>query len=430
MENRIASRVRKAWLVLPLLMVAATLGACYETSYDKAVAALNADGGNTGGGGSGGSGGGGSGGGSGGGGSGGSGGGGSAFGANFSEIQAAVFTPTCATSGCHAGVNPAASLSLEAGTSYAMLVGVASSQDSGIQRVNPSNPDLSYLIQKLEGTAGSGGVMPPSGALPDADIATIRQWIAAGAVDDTAPPPAAPIRVTTLSVTPNSTLDSAPTQIIAGFDRELDASTVNANTFILEDANGVDIAANSIIVPTANPQSAVMDLAGVNLPDGNYRILLLGSGASFIMDLDANALDGEYSGSFPSGNGQAGGDFVGPFTIMAPPVAFGPTLDEIQANVFSPSCATAGCHDNTSQAAGLSLQDADTSYLELVGQFSNQTGQMNVMLVAAGDPDASYLIRKLEGTAGITGQRMPPGTPLPQSDIDIIRTWIANGAAR
>ena len=222
----------------------------------------------------------------------------------------------------------------------------------------------------------------------------------------------------------------APTQIVAGFDRELDASTVNAMTFILEDGNGVDITANSITVPTGNPQSAVMDLAGVNIPDGNYRVLLLGSGASFIMDLDANALDGEFSGSFPSGNGQAGGDFVGPFTIMAPPVAFGPTLDEIQTNVFTPTCATVGCHNNTAQAAGLSLADADTSFLELVGQFSNQTGQMNVLLVAPGDPDASYLIRKMEGVGGITGGVMPPTGSIPQGDIDIIRTWITNGALR
>jgi hypothetical protein len=34
------------------------------------------------------------------------------FGPNFSEIQAVVFTPTCATSTCHSGGSPAAGLNL------------------------------------------------------------------------------------------------------------------------------------------------------------------------------------------------------------------------------------------------------------------------------------------------------------------------------
>jgi hypothetical protein len=100
-----------------------------------------------------------------------------AFGPNFSEIQASVFTPTCATSTCHAGATPGGGLNLEAANSYTMLVGIQSSQDAGFMRVQPGNPDNSYLIQKLEGTASGGVPMPPSGALPQADIDTIRQWI-------------------------------------------------------------------------------------------------------------------------------------------------------------------------------------------------------------------------------------------------------------
>ena len=319
-----------------------------------------------------------------------------------------------------------------------MLVGVASNQEPGTQRVNPTNPNSSYLIQKLEGTAASGGQMPPSGGLQQADIDTIRQWISAGAIDNTAQA-SAPIRVTSLSVSPGSTLTAAPAQIIAGFDRELDVSTVNATTFILEASNndstfgdGDDLAitAASISVPGANPQSAVFDLTGVALADDTYQVRLLGTGASIIMDLDANALDGEFSGAFPSGNSVAGGNFAAQFTI-ATPVVIGPTLDEIQAAVFTPTCATSACHSNGAMAAGLSLADADISFQELVGEFSNQNGQSAVMLVAPNDPDASYLIRKLENAAGITGSRMPiGGAALPQTDINQIRQWISDGALR
>ena len=417
MNRRTTISERSARLVVPLLLIAASLGACYETSYDKAVAALNA-GGTTpppppppppGG-----------------------------FGANFSEIQANVFTPDCATSNCHAGASPAASLNLEAANSYTMLVGVSSTQSAGTQRVNPTNPNASYLIQKLEGAGASGGQMPPSGPLAQSEIDTIRQWISAGAIDDRVQA-TAPIRVTSLSVAPGSTLSATPSQIIAGFDRELDASTVNVNTFILEASNndgvfgdGDDIAitAASISVPGANPQSAVFDLTGVALADDTYQVRLLGSGASVIMDLDANALDGEFSGTFPSGNSAAGGDFAAQFMLVTP-VVLGPTLDQIQAAVFTPSCATSTCHSNGAQAAGLALGDADTSFLELVGQFSNQNGQSAVMLVAPNDPDSSYLIRKLENTAGITGAQMPlNAAALPQADIDVIRQWILDGAMR
>jgi hypothetical protein len=148
------------------------------------------------------------------------------------------------------------------------------------------------------------------------------------------------------------------------------------------------------------------------------------------MDLDANALDGEFSGAFPSGNGVAGGDFAAQFTVMAP-VVIGPTLDQIQAVIFTPSCATAGCHNAGTQAGGLSLADADSSYADLVGQFSNAVGQDMSILVAPNDPDNSYLIMKLENEAGITGNRMPPaGAPISQPNIDQIRLWITNGALR
>ena len=49
--------------------------------------------------------------------------------------------------------------------------------------------------------------------------------------------------------------------------------------------------------------------------------------------------------------------------------------------------------------------------------------------VEPGDPDNSYLIRKLEGGPGITGSRMPFGGPfLDQPTIDMVRQWITDDA--
>jgi mono/diheme cytochrome c family protein len=50
--------------------------------------------------------------------------------------------------------------------------------------VIPGDPDASLLAQKLLGTQNLGGIMPPSGALPDDLIQVILDWIAASALDN------------------------------------------------------------------------------------------------------------------------------------------------------------------------------------------------------------------------------------------------------
>ncbi len=360
------------------------------------------------------------------------------FGPNFSEIQASVFTPTCATPGCHVGAGAPRGLVLDDANSFGLLVSVPSDEVPAILRVAPGDPDNSYLIQKLEGTATVGARMPLNAApLEQVDIDTIRQWITDGAIDDRTPS-ASPIRVTSLSPLPDSDLTASPASIIAMFDRELDASTVNAVTFTLQASGGDDtfgngnevpIAASSISTPNTTPMSATFDLTGVVLTDDTYRVTLFGSGASNIQDIDANALDGEFSGTFPSGDGTAGGDFVADFSVST--TQSGPTLDDIQAAVFSPNCATSGCHTGPAGGVlptGMDLSDADASFANLVGVASLQVPALS--RVAAGDPDNSYLIQKLEGTAAVGAQMPLIGGPLDQAVIDDIRIWIENGAQR
>ena len=361
----------------------------------------------------------------------------------FSEIQDNLFTPTCATSGCH-DASAAAGLNLSDDVSYAMLVDIPSSQAAGIDRVEPGSPVNSYLIRKLEGTAAVGQQMPPGGTLSQPVINVVRQWITDGAMDDTAAPPPPPmataIRVSSLSPQPNAVLTAPPTQIVAGFSKPLDATSVNANTFILERAGGdgafndgsdVVVAAASITVPVGNPQSAVFDLTGVAMPDDSYRVTLEGAGASIIMDLDALALDGEFASVFPSGNGTAGGDFTAFFSISTP-VVVGPTLNEIQINILTPSCATVGCHTGPAGGllpTGLDLSNADASFANLVNIASTQAAGQT--LVVPGDPDMSYLVDKIEGMAAVgTVMPPPPRATLDAASIAVIRQWITDGALR
>lgn len=100
------------------------------------------------------------------------------------------------------------------------------------------------------------------------------------------------------------------------------------------------------------------------------------------------------------------------------------TFSSIQANVFTPRCT--GCHAGAGAPMGLRL-DEGNSYALLVGVASAEQG--SVQRVAAGRPDDSYLIQKLEGRAAV-GVRMPFGGPyLDDATIAIIRQWIAAGAA-
>ena len=102
----------------------------------------------------------------------------------LSEIQTTVFGPTC--SGCHNGVGttlPGSQNLTSAANSFAALVNVASSEVPTLKKVKPNDPDNSYLIQKLEGTAGIVGSQMPKGGPPlsQAQIDKIKSWISAGA---------------------------------------------------------------------------------------------------------------------------------------------------------------------------------------------------------------------------------------------------------
>lgn len=106
------------------------------------------------------------------------------------------------------------------------------------------------------------------------------------------------------------------------------------------------------------------------------------------------------------------------------PVSFA----DLQAQVFGPICS--GCHTGPTGGvlpAGMNLSSAANSYAALVNAASIE--QPALARVTPGDPDASYLIRKLEGGPGITGVRMPQGGPfLSQATTDLIRQWVTDGA--
>jgi mono/diheme cytochrome c family protein len=97
------------------------------------------------------------------------------------------------------------------------------------------------------------------------------------------------------------------------------------------------------------------------------------------------------------------------------------TFSSIQSVIFQPRCVS--CHNGTTQTPDLR---AAAAYNSLVNARS---AQRNLMLVAPGSPETSYLCHKLEGRSGISGSRMPLGGPfLTTADADVMRSWIQAGA--
>jgi hypothetical protein len=244
--------------------------------------------------------------------------------ATFESIQANVFTPLCVE--CHAGASAPLGLRLDGTNSYGLLVGISSVEQLGVPRVAPGNPNGSYLVQKLEGTAAFGARMPLGREpLPQSDIDVIRQWIVDGAQRQMSPGPSNPVRVTALSPLPNSVVDVLPSSIIALFDHELDASTVNATTFLVErsggdgmfaDGNEVSVVPSAVTVPLMNPASVRFELTGVPSIADTYRVRIVGTGPQSVQGVNGRALDGELLPSgFPSGDGTQGGDFVATFVV-------------------------------------------------------------------------------------------------------------------
>ena len=110
----------------------------------------------------------------------------------------------------------------------------------------------------------------------------------------------------------------------------------------------------------------------------------------------------------------------------APPSGLQPTLASIQDNVFTVTCAVPGCHGGGGAQQGLRL-DPGFSAGNLINVHSPQNP--NLIRVVPGDPDASFLIQKLQGADGLLGERMPDGGPyLTTATINVIRQWIQDGA--
>lgn len=119
-------------------------------------------------------------------------------------------------------------------------------------------------------------------------------------------------------------------------------------------------------------------------------------------------------------------EFAGPTPDLEP------TFSAIQRDIFNATdsagrLACTGCHNAANVAINGMNLTGSTAYATLVNTAS--VGKRGAIRVVPGDPDASYLVQKIEGAPGIVGVRMPQTPPyLTPGQIAIIRRWIELGA--
>jgi hypothetical protein len=125
-----------------------------------------------------------------------------------------------------------------------------------------------------------------------------------------------------------------------------------------------------------------------------------------------------------AGCDEALSDLTGPTENLTP------SFTSIQRDILSasdsagrPACVS--CHNGNPFVPG--NFGAATAYSALVGARSFQRPALQ--RVTPGNPEASYLLHKLEGRAGIAGGRMPLNGPyLTEGQIRVVRRWIELGA--
>lgn len=91
----------------------------------------------------------------------------------------ALFRSKCGSSTCHEGDEPAAELDLVAPGVFERLENVPATQCEGRVRIDPLEPNSSFLVDKLRGTqpVSCGERMPFVSFLTGAEIACVQRWV-------------------------------------------------------------------------------------------------------------------------------------------------------------------------------------------------------------------------------------------------------------
>ena len=206
----------------------------------------------------------------------------------LAEIQAEVFD-SCGAA-CHTGADPDGGLLLDSEVnSFNNLVDVASLQNPMLARVEPGNPNQSYLVMKIEGTPGITGFrMPPGGMLTDMQIAMIRDWITNGA-------PQTGTGTAPTSISKVSVLNTNGVEFTLRFSREIQQETVGQDTvqIYFQMPEGDRQATPGEYLLVVSSRELVVDISQPPEDAIAIQLIVNDPNLSFVIDTEGRVLDGD-----------------------------------------------------------------------------------------------------------------------------------------
>ena len=181
-------------------------------------------------------------------------------------------------------------------------------------------------------------------------------------------------------------------------------------TVVLRDSGTVNVVGS-----IATNAAGVYDFPGV--ATGSYDVVLLVPAAMQLAPGGTNPTNVAVT---------TGGTATADFSLRYVPVSLSGHVQPI----FSASCASFGCHGNTSPQQGMNLS-LDSTYTYTVNVASVEVPAMD--RIEPGNPATSYLVHKINGTQATVGgggtATMPSGAPqLPLQTRRMIARWVTEGA--
>jgi len=212
-------------------------------------------------------------------------------GVTLADLNSEIFGAICIE--CHIGAGAPQGLRLDSEqNAFDFLVNVAANQMPWLLRVEPGNPDDSYVVHKVEGGPNIVGGRMPLGRTPltTTQISMLRDWISNGAPRNGDGMSATVVEVVSMKNTP------ATTEFALHFSRPIDQSTVDALSMIIElqSANETQLlSSNDYSLSWRSAQDLKLQLP---LPDAEfeqYRIRLNNPAVAAIYDQRGRLLDGD-----------------------------------------------------------------------------------------------------------------------------------------
>ena len=261
-------------------------------------------------------------------------------------------------------------------------------------------------------------VVIAAGAITDVEGTPLSAFAATFTIDTTTPP-----RVIATSIAPNAAITPGSLIYQVTFSKPMLVNNLSTDDFTLHgnfvQAAGVNYAPSSDLFDSTG---TILTLNYTGLPVDNYTLTLIAgsSGGTNFTDQNGLALDGEFSGTFPSGNGVAGGNFVIGFNMVQGTVAYAPPLVATlpQGSLVYTSAPATSVITSAGDTDGFTLAvDPGQTITVLVTPTGTATLQPTVSLF---DPSN----KQLGSTASATAAgRAPCSSRSPLPPVAPTRSW-------